>query len=239
MLGTSERMRKIVTAFYGTIGVLIALVTVAAAAELKLLADVYVWLSPALKPFVALPWVREVAAQSHKFPLAEAHAALVLAGLVVIFGTAWLGALRALRETVSFEGTDVGSLRTALRTSLFLRFFVQPRYSRPDNQATLSEISPGDDLFMKKRTAGFGELVIRYYTHGRVRALLAFGVFILAVFFAFPAALDGSLRSSAAVFFFGRLLIAIASVFSFFTLLLLLSAYIARMSSGEGLNSSA
>jgi len=238
MLGTSERMRKIVTALYGTIGVLIALVTVAAAAELKLLADVYAWLSPALKPFVALPWVHEVAAQSHKFPLAEAHAVLVLAGLVAIFGTAWLGALRALRETVTFVGTDVGSLRTALRTSLFLRLFVQPGHWR-SGQATLSELSPGDDLFVKKRTAGFGELVVRYYTHGRVRALLAFGIFILTVFFAFPAALDGSLRSSAAFFFFGRLLIAIASVFSFFSLLLFLSAYIARMSSGEGLNSKA
>jgi hypothetical protein len=231
-------VKGLIAASYSVIGILIAVVTVAAAANLKLLAEVYAWLTPVMKPFAVLPWVQQVATQSHKFPLAEAHAALVLAGLVLIFGTAWLGALPALRETVAFQGTDVTSLSTALRTNFFLRLFIQPGYWRPASQAQLSGLSPGDDLFVNKRIAGFDELLIRYYTHGRVRVVLLFGLVLLTIFLAFPAMLDGSLRSNAVWFFFGRLLIALASVFCGFSLLLFLSACLARMSSGEGLNSS-
>jgi hypothetical protein len=227
-------MRRIVTAFYGAIGVLIALVTVAAAAELKILADVYAWFSPALKPLAALPWVRQVAAQSHKFPLAEAHVVLVLAGLILIFGTAWAGALRALRESVTFVGTDIASLRDALRESFFMRTFVPPAGWRSSHELTATDLSPGDQLFVQKRTVGVDDLVIRYYTHKRILPGFLVIVLIAGTFFLLPELVDGSKRSDPAWFFFGRLLVAIAAVYSSFALLLFLAAHLSRASSEYG-----
>lgn len=225
-------MKKIVTGCYVIIAVSIAAITVAAAANLRVLADVYAWLSPMLSPIAALPWARAVATQNHKFPLAEAHAVLALTGLVLIVGTAWVGAIRALRETVMVVGTDIASLSSALRENLFMAMFIPPAGWRSTRGLALPQVSPGDEFFLEKRMAGFDELVIRYYTHRFVLPGFALVILIAGVFFLFPDLIDGSRRSDPAWFFFGRLLVAIGAVYSSFALLLFISAHLSRASSG-------
>jgi hypothetical protein len=232
MLIVPTAIRRVFRGLYAAAGALIVGTTVAAAANMRALGDFYAWASPALRPLAALPWVREVAAQSHKFPLAEAHAVLVLACLVVVLGTAWLGALRALRETVMFAGTDLASLRSALRENFFISIFVPPTGWRSNRELALPEISPGDAFFLEKRAAGIDDLLIRYYTHKSVLPGFLVVILIAAVFFLFPDLIDGSRRSEPAWFFFGRVLVAVAATYSFFALLLFLSAHLSRSSSG-------
>jgi hypothetical protein len=203
-------------------------VTLAAAGNVRALAEVYAFLAPVLQPFAALPWVQAVAGQGDKFPLAEAQAVLTLAGFTLIFGTACIGAIPVLRNVMTFAGTDLASLRAALRTQFPLSVFIPSAAWRPMGEAPLLRLSPGDEIFTHRKTARVDELLMKYYTHPRRSPYSVLQLLIIVSFFLFPGLLSWSTHASPVVFFFYRLLAPGLIALCCFDLLLFVLAYWSR-----------
>lgn len=218
-------MRRAVTTIYWLLAGLVVLVTLAAAGNLKILGDVYAALAPALKPFAALPWAQAVSAQSDRFPLAEAQAVLALAGFALIFGSACIGAVFVFRNIVTFSGTDLVSLRAALRTQFPLGLFIPSATWRPTGEPQLLELSPGDEIFVQRKAARVDELLIKYYTRPRRLPYSVLQLCIVASFFLLPGLLSSSTHTSPVVFFFFRFLAPAVYALCFFDLLLFVLAY--------------
>jgi hypothetical protein len=228
-------MQRAVTTIYWFLVGLVVVVTLAAAGNVQALAKVYALLAPALQPFAALPWVQAVAAQGDKFPLAEAQAVLALTGFTLIFGTACIGAIPTFRRVVGYLGTDLVSLCAALRTQFPLGVFVLPDW-RPATKTPLLQLSPGDEVFIQRRTGRIDELLMKYYTHPRRLPYSLLQLSLVASFFLLPGLLSGWIHTSPVVFFFGRLIVPGLAVMCCFDLLLLLLASCSRALSTRRLN---
>lgn len=222
---------------YWLLAGLIVAVTLAAAGNVRALAEVYAVLGRWLKPLAALPWSQAVAAQSDRFPLAEPQAVLVLACFALIFGTACVGAIPTFRRVVSYMGTDLVSLSVALRSQFPLGVFVLPADWRSADKAPLLQLSPGDEVFVQRRMARVDELLVKYYTHPKRVPFLAMQGGLVAAFFLLPGFLSGGIHASPVAFFLGRLIIPGLAAMSCFELLLLLLASCSRALATRRLNS--
>jgi hypothetical protein len=134
----------------------VLLVTIPTAIEVPILSSLYRSVAATLGPLNSLPWVETVSAQSARVPLAKAHAVLSLAALLLILGSGWIAAIGGMYKVARPTGTDLPSLRSALRTRFPLRLFVPAPGWGVGAQSHLMEVSAGDQVGVHHRSAEAG-----------------------------------------------------------------------------------